>query len=50
MHSLVAQEVKDPALSLMWLRSLLWCRFNPWPRKFYSQGKKKKKEKKKKDM
>ena len=28
---LVAQWVKDPVLSLFWLRSLLWCRFNPWP-------------------
>ena len=25
------QWVKDLALSLQWLRSLLWCRFNPWP-------------------
>ena len=27
--SLVAQQVKDPALSLLWLRSLLWHRFDP---------------------
>ena len=26
----VAQWVKDPALSLQWLRSLLWHGFNPW--------------------
>ena len=26
--SLVAQQVKDPAVSL------LWCRFDPWPRNF----------------
>ena len=30
--SLVAQWVKDPVLSLLWLRSLLWGRFDPWPR------------------
>ena len=29
--SSVAQQVKDPALSLKQLRSLLWCRFDPWP-------------------
>ena len=29
--SLVAQGVKDPALSLQWLRSVLWHRFNPGP-------------------
>ena len=28
---LVAQPAKDPALSWQWLRSLLWCRFDPWP-------------------
>ena len=27
-------EVKDLALSLVWLGSLLWCRFDPWPRNF----------------
>ena len=27
--SLVAQQVKDPVLSLLWLWSLLWCRFDP---------------------
>ena len=28
------QRVKDPALSLQHLRSLLWHGFNPWPRNF----------------
>ena len=28
--SLVAQRVKDPVLSLPWLRSPLWCGFDPW--------------------
>ena len=27
----MAQKVKDPALSLQWLGSLLWHGFNPWP-------------------
>ena len=30
----MAQWVKDPALSLLWLGSLLCCRFNLWPRNF----------------
>ena len=30
--SLVAQQVKDLALSLLWLRPLLWCKFDPWSR------------------
>ena len=45
----LAQQVKDPALSLLWIRSLLWHGFNLWPRKFYMpqvQPKKKKKKKK----
>ena len=25
--------VKDPALSLLWLRSMLWCGFDPWLKK-----------------
>ena len=29
--SLVAQWVKDLALSLQELGLLLWCRFDPWP-------------------
>ena len=32
--SLVVQQVKDPALSLLWLWSLLWWGFNPRPRNF----------------
>ena len=47
--SLVAQWVKDMALSLEWLGSLLWLGFDPWPRNFHvSQAwpKKKKKDKK----
>ena len=27
----MAQQVKDPALSLLWLGSLLRRGFNPWP-------------------
>ena len=27
--------VKDLALSLLWLRSRLWCGFSPWPRNFH---------------
>ena len=34
-RSLVAQWVKDPALSLLRLKSLLWCRFDPWSRNFH---------------
>jgi len=46
--SLAAQQVKDLALSLLWLRSLLWHRLNPWPRNFRMpqaqlKGKKKRK-------
>ena len=32
--SMVVQWVKDSALSLLWLRSLLWHRFDPWPGNF----------------
>ena len=32
----VAQQFKDLALSLLWLRLLLWCRFDPWPGNFYN--------------
>ena len=28
-------QVKDPALSLLWLGWLLWYRFNPWPGNFH---------------
>ena len=31
----MARQVKDPALSPQWLRSLLWCGFKPWSRKFH---------------
>ena len=37
MSSLVAQGVKDLALSLQWLGLLLWHRFNPWPQNFHMQ-------------
>ena len=30
--SLVAQWVEELVLSLLWLRSLLWHGFDPWPR------------------
>ena len=30
----MAQWVKDPELSLQWLGSLLWCRFDLWPGNF----------------
>lgn len=36
---LVMQGVKDPVVSLQWLRSQLWCEFDPWPQKvFMPQG------------
>ena len=35
--ALVAQWVRDPALVPIWLRSLLWCRFDPWPGNFHVQ-------------
>ena len=50
--SLVAQWVKDLALSLLWLGSLMWCGFHPWPGNFctlWEQPKKKKKKKEKKE-
>ena len=31
----VVQQVKDPALSLLWLRSLAWHGFNLQPRNFH---------------
>ena len=40
---------KDSALSLQWLRSLLWHRFDPWPGKFHMPSVWPKKEKKKKN-
>ena len=33
--SLVDQWVKDPALSLQWLGTLLWSKFCPWPGNFH---------------
>ena len=36
--SLVAQQVKDPALSLMWLGLLLWPKFSPWLGNFIHCG------------
>ena len=27
----MARQVKDPAPSLQWLRSLLWCSLDSWP-------------------
>ena len=30
----MAQQVKDPVLSLLWLWSRLWHRFDPWPKNF----------------
>ena len=33
--SLVAQWVKDPGMSLLWLGSQLWCMFDSWPRNFH---------------
>lgn len=45
--SLVAQQVKDLALSLQRLGLLLWHRFNPLPSNFQGHGQKKEKEKEK---
>ena len=45
--SFMVQWVKDPALSLQWLGSLLWYKFDLWPRNLYVLPKKKKKEKRK---
>ena len=48
----MAQQVKDPALSLQWLSLLLWFWFSPWPGNVYMlwtcphPRQKKKKEKK----
>ena len=33
--SLVTQQIKGPALSLLWLGLLLWHGFDPWPWNFY---------------
>ena len=43
--SLVAQWVRDPVLSLLWLESLPWHRFDPWPRELsHDEGQAKKKK------
>ena len=45
----MAQKVKNMVLSLQCLGSLLWHRFDPWPRNFYmllAQPKTKQKQKK----
>ena len=33
--SLVEEQVKDPASSLLWLGSLLWHKFHPWSGNFH---------------
>ena len=47
----MVEWVKEPAWSLEQLRSLLWCRFDPWPGKFHMlsvwQRKKGKKDRRK---
>ena len=48
----MTQWIKDPALSLLWLRSLLWHRLDPWPGNFHmlqAQPNKEKDEQKKKN-
>lgn len=39
------QQVKDPAWSLQWLRSLLWHKFDLWPGNFHVRGHSLRKEK-----
>ena len=50
----MAQWVKDPVLSLLWLGLLLWCGFHPWPWELscamYGCGQKLPKTKKKKKL
>ena len=46
----MAQQAKDPALSLQQLGFLLWHRLDPWPRNFYMPQCKKKKKKEKKSL
>ena len=31
----MTQWVKDPVLSLLWLWTLMWCGFSPWPRNLH---------------
>ena len=42
--SFVAQWVKDAALSLLWLRPLLWQGFDPWPGNFHMPWVRRRKE------
>mgnify|MGYP007071231767 CR=1 FL=1 len=44
----MVQQVRDSELSLWQLGSLLWGRFDPWPRNFHMPRVQKKKKKKKK--
>ena len=34
-NSLEAQQVRDPALSVLWFKLLPWHGFNPWSRNFH---------------
>ena len=44
----MAPWVKDLVCSLLWLGSLPWCVFHPWPQNFRVLGVQPKKKKKKK--
>ena len=47
----MVQQVKDLALPLLWLRSLLWHRFGSWPGNVHMlQARPKKKKKKKREL
>ena len=41
----MTQGVKYPALSLLWLRSLVWTGFDPWPWNLHNMHMAKKKKK-----
>ena len=43
----MAQQIKNPALSLLWLELLLWREFNHWPCPHATGMTKKKKRKEK---
>ena len=45
----MAPWVKDPGLSLLWLRSLLWHGFDPWPGTSHATCAAKKERKRKKE-
>ena len=47
---MVAQWLKDPVFSLLWLWLLLWYGFNPWPRNFHMPWAGPKKEKEEGDL